>query len=290
MRFKGVLAVAAIVLAGCAVPAALPTSSPVPEMIAPPSPHAPASAPPASAPPPASLSPTPAASTPPAIVLDSAAVATTDLELHEEPDAASDPAGVVAAGTNAWIASEAADGDGWYQLVPLDASETGWRSGWLTKANANADLQPIELGCDSIGVSVSLLAGLSPGARLACYDEPFTFAARIVDCNCDIDGGYVLPEWLGVYSLPGSDGQPITALLVDESETAPQQSTEDWLLLHLDPAGQAPDPLPLGQVVQVTGQFDHPAAATCANPPGYEIVSPDPVLDCRTSLAITGWP
>lgn len=65
-------------------------------------------------------------------------------------------------------------------------------------------------------------------------------------------------------------------LLVDPSETRPPTEDRDWFQLHLDRAGQHPDELPVGctsgktswsqpGVVEVTGVFDHAAAASCTS-------------------------
>jgi hypothetical protein len=274
MRITAIAAVAAVLVIGCASPAAPPSSPSATD-----SPRPSGSAPPSEAPP---VWPSAAR-----IGIGTAVSAAADIELHAGPDPTSDPAGTVQSGSTAWIATERlADGTIWYQLVPLDPAAT-WRPGWVASDEAGTALAPVNLGCDAIGVSASMLAGLSLGARLACYAEPFTFAARIVDCNCDIDGGFVEPEWLGVSGVTGPDG-PVTALLVDENRTAAPSDTREWLLLRLDPAATAPDPVPFGTLVEITGQFDHPAAATCVVPEGVEMHPADPVLECRTSFAVTG--
>ena len=60
---------------------------------------------------------------------------------------------------------------------------------------------------------------------------------------------------------------------------------DDWFALNLDPTGQHPDVLPVGKVVQVTGTFDHPAAASCTvTDMGGEPVS---TQDCRLKFAVT---
>jgi hypothetical protein len=281
MRITAIAALAAVLVIGCASPGASPsgpssTKSPRPTDSGPPSavpPPAPSEAP--------QVSPSAAR-----IGVGTAVSAGADIELRAGPDPASDPTGTVQSGSTAWIATERlANGTTWYQVVPLDPAAS-WMPGWVASAEADASLSPINLGCDAIGVSASLLAGLSLGDRLACYAEPFTFAARIVDCNCDIDGGFVEPEWLGVSGVTGPDGR-VTALLVDENRTAAPSDTREWLLLRLDPAATAPDPVPFGTLVEITGQFDHPAAASCVVPEGVEMHPADPVLECRTSFAVT---
>ena len=210
------------------------------------------------------------------------------LELNESPETGSAPAGSLVRDTVVFIAEvQRADGATWFQLLPLDPAG-GPESGWaLIRGGGSGELTAVEVGCNSIGVDASTVASMSPGNALACYDEPFTIEAWIVDCNCDIDGPFVVPEWFGTPNVQNpSTGQPTTALLVNPGTPVPED-TADWLIVHLDPAGTYPDPLPFEQDVQVTGTFDHPAAASCAAPPGVEIVPPDPVLYCRSTFAIT---
>lgn len=59
----------------------------------------------------------------------------------------------------------------------------------------------------------------------------------------------------------------------------------DWFELNLDPVGEHPDVLPLGQVVEVTGIFDHPAALTCTRTEmdGSPVAS----QGCRLEFAVT---
>ncbi len=60
---------------------------------------------------------------------------------------------------------------------------------------------------------------------------------------------------------------------------------DDWFVLNLDPAGEHPDVPPIGQVVEVTGIFDHPAAASCTRTE----MDGDPVASqgCRLLFAVT---
>ncbi len=211
------------------------------------------------------------------------------LALSKSPETGSAPIGSLPRDTSVFIAEVTqADGATWFQIVPSDPVG-GIESGWARiQGDGSAELTRIELGCDSIGVRADTIPSLSPGNALACYSKPFDFVAWIVACNCDIDGGYVDPEWLGTTVVRDpATGQPTTALLVEPGSPVPDDSS-DWLVVHLDPAGDYPDPLPFKQNVLVTGSFDHPAAATCKAPVGVEAGVPrDPVLYCRTTFSIT---
>ena len=101
-------------------------------------------------------------------------------------------------------------------------------------------------------------------------------------CNCDVDGGYLEPAWLGTTSLPDIG----TPLLVEPDESTP--SHEEGIWAHIDPSGSYPDPLPVDVPVEVTGQFDHPAAQTCRSADGVdeEFRVDEPVVHCRTTFAV----
>jgi hypothetical protein len=92
---------------------------------------------------------------------------------------------------------------------------------------------------------------------LVCFPRlPITVDARLIPCNCDIDGSWYTPWWFYLGS-----GSP--DLLVAPDVTTVPSDFDDWFVLNLDPAGEHPDVLPIGQVVEVTGIFDHPAASSC---------------------------
>ena len=70
-------------------------------------------------------------------------------------------------------------------------------------------------------------------------------------------------------------------MLVEPRMTRPPANVEDWFWLSLDPAGQHANALPLGEVVEVTGIFDHPAAASCT----FTEMDKEPVPSQRCRLA-----
>jgi hypothetical protein len=172
-----------------------------------------------------------------------------------------------------------ASGYAWYEVAPL-TSRTLPR-GWV--ASADRDGEPwIEAGafdCPPMLTDFRSLAALPPGVGLACFPRiPITVTARLISCSCDADGPWYMPSWFFLGS-----GSP--DLLVEPGVTSPPPNAADWLVLNLDPAGEHPDPLPLGKLVEVTGIFDHPAAATCTltEPDG----EPVPSQGCRLEFAIT---
>jgi hypothetical protein len=74
-------------------------------------------------------------------------------------------------------------------------------------------------------------------------------------------------------------------MLVEPAMTRPPVDVGEWFWLSLDPAGQHAKVLPLGKVAEVTGIFDHPAAASCTY---TELDSkPVPSQRCRLAFAVT---
>jgi hypothetical protein len=174
-----------------------------------------------------------------------------------------------------------ASGYSWYQVVPLPSrtQPTGW------VASAGKDGVPwIEAGafdCPPVPTDVGSLAALPRGVGLACFSQvPITVQARLLDCNCDADGSWYKPSWFFLGS-----GSP--TLLVEPGATDPVVSpnTDDWFVLNLDPTGEHPDVVPVGEVVEVTGIFDHPAAGDCTRTEMDDV--PVPSQECRLEFAVT---
>ena len=174
-----------------------------------------------------------------------------------------------------------ASGYAWYEVVQLTSRTLP--SGWI--ASADRDGQPwIEAGafdCPPVPTDVRSLAALVPGVGLACFPQvPITVQARLLECNCDADGSWYSPSWFFLGS-----GSP--NLLADPDMTRPPDSAkpDEWFALNLDPTGDHPAVLPIGKVVQVTGMFDHPAAASCTLT--QMDGEPAPSHGCRLEFAVT---
>jgi hypothetical protein len=172
-----------------------------------------------------------------------------------------------------------ASGYAWYDIVPL-TSRTLPR-GWVSSAGRDGQgwLAAGDFDCPPLPTDFRALAALRSGVGLACYPQMrITVQARLVDCNCDADGPPSSPDWFFLGS-----GSP--RLLVEPATTRPQADPREWFALNLDPSGQHPDVLPIGEVVEVTGMFDHPAAASCTI---SEVDGePAPTQDCRLKFAVT---
>jgi hypothetical protein len=172
-----------------------------------------------------------------------------------------------------------ASGYAWYDVVPLTSRNLP--SGWVASASRDGEpwVATADFDCPPVPTDLAALAALPPGVGLACFPRrPITVEARLVECNCDADGGWFEPSWF----FAGS-GSP--NLLVDPKAVEPPDAVDDWFVLNLDPGGEHPDVLPIGQVVEVTGMFDHPAASGCTLT-GMDR-APAPSQGCRLEFAVT---
>jgi hypothetical protein len=183
-----------------------------------------------------------------------------------------------------------ASGYVWYEVVPL-ARGLPW-SGWVASAGRDGEpwIAVDAFDCPPLPTDFQSLAALPRGVGLACFPRvPITVKARLMNCNCDPGpwGGGIEPVWM----WPEGGG----TLLVDPSRTR-LPDWQDWFELLLDPAAEQPKVLPVARyqggtswsqvpVVEVTGMFDHPAAAACT----YSTMDSEPVptQECRLEFAVT---
>jgi hypothetical protein len=182
-----------------------------------------------------------------------------------------------------------ASGYTWYEVVPLTsaAPDLDFRgsgalpSGWVASAGRDGEpwIAADTFDCPPVPTDFRSLATLPPAVGLACFPRvPITVEARLISCNCDVDGAWYTPFW---FSL----GYGTSELLVAPDVTSAPPDWADWFVLYLDPGGEHPDVLPVGKVVEVTGIFDHPAAANCTL---TEMDGkPVPSQGCRLEFAVT---
>jgi hypothetical protein len=172
-----------------------------------------------------------------------------------------------------------ASGYQWFEVVPLTSRDLP--SGWIASADRDGEpwVEDGEFDCPAAPADMATLAELPRGVGLACFaGTPITVEARLLPCNCDADGSWYTPDWFYLGS-----GSPV--LLVAPDVTTVPSDFDDWFALNLDPAADQPDVLPAGEVVEVTGTFDHPAAATCTR---TEMDGqPAPSQGCRLEFAVT---
>jgi hypothetical protein len=206
-------------------------------------------------------------------------------------------------GTKLYVLDGPVAGSGydWFWVAPLASNELPL--GWVAAAGRDGEawLGASDFDCPKVPGDLRSVLALPRAVGPACFPRvPITFKARLFDCNCDATPGsdWISPSWLFSFGGP---------LMVDASAVRPSSAADDSSYsrrdLLLDPAGQAPDPLPVGRyvegdewtippVVEVTGMFDHPAAATCTweshDPVAAEQLPLDPPVSlCRLEFAVT---
>jgi len=189
-------------------------------------------------------------------------------------------------------------GYGWYGVASFSLDLMSWGpcgagpgpcggpyTGWVAGSGRDGEpwLEPAAPDCPPLPTDARAVQTVPLGTRLGCFSQvPIAFQARLISCNCDVDGGGFQPSWFGV------EDQPL--LLVGTSETQVPAEYADWLIVAFDPAGKFPDVLPVGQLVDVTGMFDHPDARNCTyqGVPIETAGPPAPSSDCRFMFATTG--
>jgi hypothetical protein len=187
-------------------------------------------------------------------------------------------------------------GYNWYEVAlfsleltspgPCDAAPGpcgGIYTGWVARSgDGELWIEPAKPDCPPLPTDARAVRTVSHGERLGCFSQvSISFQARLISCNCDVDGGGYQPAWFG------GDSQPL--LLVEPSETVAPADYADWLIVALDPDGEYPDVLPVGKVVEVTGMFDHADARNCLyqGVPIETVGPPTPSSDCRFTFATT---
>ena len=282
--------IAAILVIGCSAPAAstLPTSQ-SPTVTTP----AQTSSTPVVSIPPASVAPSIAAS---GLGPDTVAeVVTDDLRVRTAPTA--DDTSVVLEpllqpGEKLFVVDGPVEADGypWYQILIFDEQltmpgealdEKVIEHGWVAGADTNGEvwLEAARPSCPAAPEDVADLASIEGETALACFgDEPITINARVLDCGES-------PE-LDPQGVCGGEtgGFYVRAVMVRSDLPIPRPGR--WPVRGGDArtacrsAGTYPDPVPLGEPVRVTGQF---------NPPGRERLHVD-VLCRRRRSADRGLP
>lgn len=176
----------------------------------------------------------------------------------------------------------------WYEVMPL--TDELYPYGWVAAASKSGKpwIKPLAGApdCPDTPSTVAGLAALPDGVRLACFrGVPITVTARLATCSVEMaDAGHDPPMFDGVYD-PLSDAPSPIELYDPWVDPCPEEG--DVLPLNLDPASTSVDALRVGDVVSVTGIFDHPAAAGCV---WYSFIEGGPDADpewCRPQFVVT---
>ena len=192
-----------------------------------------------------------------------------------------------------------ASGYDWHQVQPtiLQESARFYPFGWVAGADKDGEawLEPATVECPPLPSSLREVASLNHVDEmiyeLTCFgDEEVTFRARLATSSaiCGLELPYGLePRWMtGACSIdprylvhvdPGNTAELYTSWAPDVDVQSPDSSTPR-------------DELP---VVEVTGQYDHPAAQDCravvpSGTPSADLPDPDSiVINCRRQFVIT---
>jgi hypothetical protein len=179
-----------------------------------------------------------------------------------------------------------ASGFEWYEVMPLSAKYES--SGWVAAASHDGEpwIKPLAaLTCPPRPTMFAGLYELTPGLALACFSRvPITVRARLATCGVVMaDAGYDPPMFNGEFD-PRAE-YPAPVILSDPGPDPCSEEAGSPLQLILDPAASAPEPRPIGNVVEVTGIFDHPAAKGCV---WSTSIDTEPAGDaCRTKFVVT---
>ena len=306
-----VLLVASVLLAACSATAAAPSPSPstVPSPSASASPSAalptptPTPSPRATTVPASTAAPIEPSAAPSSSLLTYARVVANDLRVHEEPDNQSSvrqpslPNGLLVVVVDGPVKASGYD---WFQVQPpfLEEAAQFYPFGWVAGASKGGApwLEPATVECPPLPSTLHEVASLNYEDEmiyeLTCFgDEEVTFRARLatssVTCGLELPYG-IEPVWMtGACSI-----DPRYLVAVDPEETV------DELYTSWAPNVTVPGPDPSTRrnklpIVEVTGQYDHPAAQECravvpSGTPSADLPDPDSmVVNCRRQFVIT---
>jgi hypothetical protein len=194
-----------------------------------------------------------------------------------------------------------ADGYGWYRLsaeglppssgcitpLPTDPLTCPIWFGWAAAGDPASEeewFEPIEVDCPDPGQDPAGFLELPQRVPLGCYG---TSAITFTAWHPEPPGGLEQGE--------PCDADPAVAWLYCPDSIAivyasPEGDASGFQRLHVDPASGVVVPEP-GQWLRITGAFDHPTAATCAEAETAFAEDPDPdlaVLECRVRLVVQG--
>jgi hypothetical protein len=188
-----------------------------------------------------------------------------------------------------------ASGYDWYQVQPLKEafSEEKLPFGWVAAASKDGEawIEPIDIGCPEMPTTRPAVDDLDEGGEryfgVGCFSGREITLTGVLDSDeswCHQRPAWgVDPAWLdpcinGKYYVWTDDGGAFSPIWPPDID------------LSFVPETYALSELPF---VELTAQFDHPAAATCRNRldrPERDAPEPDPaltVLKCRNQLVVT---
>ena len=187
----------------------------------------------------------------------------------------------------------------WYQVKPIfdaDTPEGGYPFGWVARAGKDGEpwIEPESVICPPTRPTSRACPRCwnAPPYAITCFSgQEMTFKARLgaqqgYACGLPGQPWSTEPEWLDGCQI---DPPFLAALDNPALVVYPQWAPGVDMTIAPEPS-ETPDAWP---VVEVTGQFDDPAAMTCRNQlndPNTDLPEPDPaltILNCRDRFVVT---
>lgn len=179
-----------------------------------------------------------------------------------------------------------ADGYAWYQVAPIGTDfPEPW--GWVAAASRQGEpwLKPGTTRCPPVPTDVGMLYAYDFGTEMACFGgEPMTLTGRILACNCEMDPGENIEPPSFRWQYTEDNAGPL--LLTPPGTVSPSDFMSYAAVLRLATDADVPDRLPVGEDVEVTGMFDHPAAAGCRYDENFDGEA-EPSPYCRGLFLVT---
>jgi hypothetical protein len=151
----------------------------------------------------------------------------------------------------------------WYEVMPLSAEVED--TGWVAAASKAGEpwIKPLAsaAACPTRPSTVTELDALPSGVRLACLSRvPISVRAQLAGCGVDLPDAMYEPEMFNGFYDPNAE--ELVPIMLGEPGTDPCE-LDRQLQLIIDPATVSAAEVRIGDVAELTGLFDHPAARDC---------------------------
>ena len=193
-----------------------------------------------------------------------------------------------------------ASGYDWYQVQPTSDidKEVMYPFGWVAAASRDGErwIEPETVECPERPTEITSISRINAKGRMyfevTCFGgQEFTFLAKLhsPDATCPVEVPWTWdPAWLGT-----CEAEQVYLTAVEDDVTGytlwPAWTPE----IDLSMAPTSDGPRVDWPNVDVTGQFDHPAAQDCRNRNNFDAPDspePDPaltILNCRAQFVVT---
>jgi hypothetical protein len=195
-----------------------------------------------------------------------------------------------------------AEGYGWYRLsaaglppssgcitpLPTDPLTCPVWYGWAAggdPASGEEWFEPTEVECPDPTQDTAGFLELPQRVPLGCYGtSPITFTAWRPELPGGLEQGEPCDADPAIAWIYCPESIPVVFV-------APEANSSGFRRLHVDPASGVVVSEEYGEWLRITGAYDHPAAAACAEAETTFGEDPDPdlaVLECRAKFVVQG--